>query len=79
MRKLKLHLHDLAVESFEPSLQRRATGTVHAHDDVMTTTCPQDSVDYSCVDRTCVPECVTGYPDPCWISWDPAARCKIPQ
>jgi hypothetical protein len=35
MRKLKLEMEDLAVESFTPAPARPARGTAHAHGDTM--------------------------------------------
>lgn len=85
MRKLKLHLDGLRVESFAPQGGGLVGGTVRGHDDTedcrMTPVCtayPCLSQDYSCR-GSCAPACVTGYPDPCWVSWDPAARCFVPQ
>ena len=85
MRKLKLQVEALAVESFESDPAPAHPGTVRAHDDSgerLTPLCTANGIscNYSCVDRTaCWPDCATGYPDSCWISWDPAARCAFPQ
>jgi hypothetical protein len=76
MRKLKLRLDDLSVSTFAADADPRGEGTVAAHDSrggTGYTGC------YSCIDPSCAPACVTGYPDTCWISWDPAARCMIPR
>lgn len=83
MRKLKLHLEDLSVSTFEPEAGRHGAGTVRGHDDSeedgrQTGACGY-SVQYSCINQTqCAPVCPTGYPNTCWISWDPAARCAFP-
>jgi hypothetical protein len=75
MHKLKLNVEDLAVDTFETALAGADAGTVLANS--KPSMAPPVSCAYSC-NGTCDPPCVTGYPDPCWVSWDPAARCAVP-
>jgi len=75
MPKLKLNVEDLAVDTFETALDAGDVGTVLANS--KPTMGQAVSCAYSC-NGTCDPQCLTGYPDTCWVSWDPAARCAIP-
>ena len=75
MHKLRLRVEELTVDTFPTDAQPRGVGTVLANSKQTMIGCLSGA--YSCL-GTCAPGCVTGHPDPCWISWDPAARCMIP-
>ncbi|HSU12528.1 hypothetical protein [Longimicrobium sp.] len=63
MRKLKLDLDDLAVESFAPaSVRNESGGTVHAHDATRNAnTCNNFSCQAGCTfQESCYNPCATG-------------------
>jgi len=77
MRKVKLQLESLVVETFETSAVEGPGGTVHGHDrtEACTNTCGNSCFNTAC---TC-PEygtCAVSCPDgSCWISCDGAFTC----
>jgi hypothetical protein len=76
MNKLKLHLDDLSVESFDTERLEKAKGTVVGEQctcpGVATCdfTCDDPTCPYSCDDNTCVGSCQTCSPT-CWDTCRP--------
>jgi hypothetical protein len=73
MRKIKLELDTLEVESFTPSHEPVRGGTVHAHSfDTCYVPCPDYSAEGSCGDVSCQETCgqaaSCGY-QPCGTFW----------
>ncbi|HYW12345.1 MAG TPA: hypothetical protein VE871_10310 [Longimicrobium sp.] len=67
MNKLKLHLDDLSVESFDTVKMEEAKGTVVGEQ----CTCPGvNTCDFTCDDATCVGSCQTCSPS-CWDTCRP--------
>jgi hypothetical protein len=80
MRKMKLELDRLEVESFAPSRERNEGGTVHAHSfDTCYVPCPDPSAEGSCFEVSCQQTCgqaaSCGY-NPCGTFW-PGCRGYI--
>jgi hypothetical protein len=80
MNKLKLHLEDLSVESFDTERMEKAKGTVVGEQLCTCASCPgQATCDYTCDDatcpytcddNTCVGSCQTCSPS-CWDTCRP--------
>ena len=68
MRKLRLQLEELEVDSFETSPLRHRRGTVAAHATHFGT-CGTTCDDYTCVEQTCM-----GGQHTCWDSCDTACN-----
>ena len=77
MRKVKLQLDELAVESFDTAAVEKPGGTVHAHErtDGCTNTCPASCFITACSCPeygTCAVSCPNGT---CWLSCDGGYSC----
>lgn len=72
MKKLKLQMEDLAVESFTTSARGELRGTVEAHNTYRGNTC---GAEYTCGPQTCLPAyCVIETGDP--LACDASGACQ---
>ncbi|HEX5726876.1 MAG TPA: hypothetical protein VFX98_15480 [Longimicrobiaceae bacterium] len=69
MKKLRLRLEALTVESFPTAPATEPLGTVHAAEGTLRTRCEYTCVEPTCQGNTCVTSCGGG--------GDPACTCPI--